>query len=543
MGGIKNNRDKLLVVDLCRIFVYSPAFSDELIEKCGQMSLSDFWDFSKNTILVEEAIKSEIKSLFHKKVFSTWKEHYQKDFLKQKRLEEKEKKIYAKPYIDYLDSAENFLFSEFYQNNQIALLTALVKEESLSDPDLKPYIDAISIKIKNQLDSLALLKKTLLSIDFDSSYLLLKSVRNYEKLDRPLLGNYPHLKRVKIERDLASSFYPIYGYGYNKSYAYRQATPLGSIFKIVVAYSALNQHYKYLESKQIKKDKINPLTIIDTVAWDRKISKEGSIVVAYSEEKRPYPRYYKGGRLPKSAHGNIGKIDIIQALAQSSNPYFAILAGDYINSVDDLLEAAYKLNIGRKTNIDLPGEIKGNLPSDLHTNRTGLYSFAIGQHSLITTPLQTAIMLSYIANGSEILKPQIILKEKEIIAKESLAPSIRNTILEGLDQTLWGEKGGARASVIKKLNSNLELLQKFTSLKHELIGKTSTTEIMYRPDISATQAEKYKHIWFGGILLNKKEVECVIVVYLQFGDGGKEAAPIAAEIAHKYRELKKKYSK
>lgn len=43
------------------------------------------------------------------------------------------------------------------------------------------------------------------------------------------------------EQDLAAAFYPTYGYGYLRSHAFGQAATLGSIFKLVSAYSVLSQ--------------------------------------------------------------------------------------------------------------------------------------------------------------------------------------------------------------------------------------------------------------------------------------------------------------
>jgi cell division protein FtsI/penicillin-binding protein 2 len=153
-------------------------------------------------------------------------------------------------------------------------------------------------------------------------------------------------------------------------------------------------------------------------------------------------------------------------------------------------------------------------------------------------------MLSAIANKGEILKPQILKKEKEIIKKIFLPSSIRNTILKGMNQTVWGEKGTARPSIIKKLRNDPDLKNKYLNLKDKMIGKTSTAEIMCKLDITSEKAEKYKDIWFGGIYFEDEEnPEIVVVVYLRFGDGGKEAAPLASEIIHKYKELKDKHSK
>ena len=42
------------------------------------------------------------------------------------------------------------------------------------------------------------------------------------------------------------------------------------------------------------------------------------------------------------------------------------------------------------------------------SNKTSLYSLAFGQHSLIVTPLQTAVALCSLSNGGKVLQPKIV---------------------------------------------------------------------------------------------------------------------------------------
>lgn len=547
LKNIKNNKDKLLVIDLCRILVHSPSFSDELINKFGDKPLSLYWDLTKQIVLLDQKLMKTIRPLFSEYFFKKWKIENQKDFLKQKREEENEKKTYSKPYIEHLDNIENKLFDEFWEEKKNVFLSCLIKDEKLSDPSCHIYFKFL--KTRSQQSKLQKILKTLREnlkeLDFNQTCNFIKTIRSFNSLQRPLYGRYPGLVQNGQEKDLAAAFYPKNGFGFSRSLAFQEQTTLGSIFKIAVAYSALKNYYDNLPNKE-SSSFLNPFTMTDMIAWHTNQKNERTMVVGFSENKRPFYRFYKGGRLPKSSHANIGKIDLISALAQSSNPYFAILAGDYIEKVDLLLSDVKRFSFGSKTQIDLPQEISGTLPSDLESNRTGLYSFAIGQHTLIVSPLQTAVMLSSIANGGEVLKPQILKGGKEILQKVDLPPPVRNTILEGLDQTLWSDKGNARASVIKKLKYNPPLQEKFLALKHKLIGKTSTAEVMHKLDISSSSAEKYNDIWFGGIYFEKeknwKNPELVIVVYLKYGEGGKEAAPLAAEIVHKYEQIKEKYA-
>ena len=60
----------------------------------------------------------------------------------------------------------------------------------------------------------------------------------------------------------------------------------------------------------------------------------------------------------------------------------------------------------------------------------------------------------------------------------------------------------------------------------------------------------YTHVWFGGIAFNPGgttqeiifqdqfgEPELVVVIYLKYGAYGKEAAPLAAQIVKKWRDI------
>jgi len=46
--------------------------------------------------------------------------------------------------------------------------------------------------------------------------------------------------------------------------------------------------------------------------------------------------------------------------------------------------------------------------------------------------------------------------------------------------------------------------------------------------------------WFGGISYKDNEPELVVVVYLRYGGYGREAAPLAAQVVKKWREINHK---
>ena len=104
-----------------------------------------------------------------------------------------------------------------------------------------------------------------------------------------------------------------------------------------------------------------------------------------------------------------------------------------------------------------------------------------------------------------------------------------------------------------------EAIKELKNLKSQLLGKTSTSESVERLDLDLQEGTNlYTHVWFGCIacqptdfadgksqLLFRDEFgepELVVIVYLRYGGYGKEAAPLAAQVVSKWREIKKKHS-
>ena len=220
---------------------------------------------------------------------------------------------------------------------------------------------------------------------------------------------------------------------------------------------------------------------------------------------------------------------MIRALETSSNPYFALLAGDVCEDPEDLCSASSLFGFGEKTGIDLPGEFAGKIPDDVSYNRTGLYSMAIGQHSLLATPLQGAVMLAAIANGGNIVKPQITLKSEEVKWQLFMPREIQKPLVDGMRAVMIGERGTGRFA---KLQFPRELISR-------TIGKTSTAEVIERYGLDVTsRALKSKEIWFGSVIYDKKDQpEIVVVIFLRDGEFGRHAVPFALKIGEKWHEI------
>lgn len=570
--------DKLLIADLCRLAVPQETMPNSLLEIVGSLPLDQLFLQRQAYLCLAEEVREKTEKFFIANDFAKWREKHFKAFLKAKRREEKENGQYAKPYTDFLHQLERQGFAEYWKECHLPLILKEIKSLS-NDPRLSD------------------LSKLVSQLSDRNGQLFLTSLRAFKELDKPLWGRYPRLrneKGVQLQRHLAASYYPVEGFGYGRSQAFRQSTPAGSVFKMVIAYQALLE--KYNECVQMNRHitNLNPLVLTDFSPQQRR-KRDHETVLGRTSDGKSITRLYKGGRMPRSSHAGIGQVDLLGALEQSSNIYFSILAAEEIHSPQQLIDTARMFGYGLRTGIELPGEIPGNLPDDIGSDKTATYAFAIGQHTLVVTPLQTAMMIGAITGNGQLLRPSIvqlkagkqrILEEEELFYRTdfpyredfaavgihfplftSLAghapelafsyapvqvnrtifipPEVRSVLLEGMRRVVNGPRGTARASVVRACCPTPSVYQEYVLNCNQLVGKTGTAEILYKHTVDrGTKAVLKKHTWFAAASFphdQKDKPELVVVVYLRFAEAGREAAPLASQIIKKWRDIRTKY--
>lgn len=139
----------------------------------------------------------------------------------------------------------------------------------------------------------------------------------------------------------------------------------------------------------------------------------------------------------------------------------------------------------------------------------------------------------------------LVAQEKEstaeVISMVDLPDPVKKMIWKGMRQAVEEcclNKGGQLATIYKDYPHHLQAL---LTLKEPLMGKTSTSEVVETVDLDLHHGPaNYNHIWFGGFIPGEKGI--AVIVYLRFGGYGKEAAPLAAEVVRKWREIQKKNS-
>lgn len=259
--------------------------------------------------------------------------------------------------------------------------------------------------------------------------------------------------------------------------AVAQHFQLGSIFKIVTAVAALEEH------------KTSPVREVDC---------QGKLL--------PHSNFF---HCWIASHGSThGPVNLDQALAQSCNIYFYRMGGEL--GLEAIHRWGTRLGLGRPTGIDLPGELPGVLPdpaSHRSWKESDSYSLAIGQHELMTSPIQVARLLAAVANGGKLVVPHLVSADREEPEVVPLSPSTLSEVRKGLHSVVHAPHGTAHASELAKFDA---------------AGKTSSAQTRKGAD---------SHAWFAGYFPFEKPRAVIVVLVEQGGGGGAVAAPLAARIA------------
>ena len=250
-----------------------------------------------------------------------------------------------------------------------------------------------------------------------------------------------------------------------------------------------------------------------------------------------YRKYNSSWRCWKS--GGHGRLNVSQAIQHSCN-YFFYEVGDRVG-IDNLAKYASYLGLGRKTGIELVGEIPGVLASTKiaeQENRTWnpgeTISAAIGQSYNTFTPIQMAKYVATLANGGKHLDITIVKSivnadgsevprdEYESYVNERLGLTEDTTedlqinqenldaILEGM-KGVTSESGGTAYSTFRNFNI-------------EVGGKTGSAQ---------TGVEGKTNAWFVGFA-PFDDPEIAIVVFVRNGQHGGDTAEVARDIIAQY---------
>lgn len=263
--------------------------------------------------------------------------------------------------------------------------------------------------------------------------------------------------------------------------------PPGSTFKIITAVSALEN--------------------LDGVI-NRRFDDKGKIVFNDKDSLSN-----SGGK----AWGNIGLED---AFAYSSNVVFGTLGMDLGN--DKLKETAEKFYFNK----DIPANgtlIENSRFPELNKHQKGeIAQSAIGQSSILATPIEMALVSSTIANDGVMMKPTLVKgilnddgKAIKSTEPEELTtvttPEIANTVKGFMKQVV--NRGTGTTAVVKGV---------------EVYGKTGTA------DHSEVDGQKEPHSWFVGFAEKNGKKLAFAIVLEEGGAGSQKTGKIVRGLVQNY---------
>ena len=244
--------------------------------------------------------------------------------------------------------------------------------------------------------------------------------------------------------------------------------------------------------------------------------------------------YKKGNQIYRDSHTyGHGTTNFAKSIEESVNTYyyyFAERAG-----LNNIIKYAKEFNIGKKTGIDIPGELSGTLPTpewkkekfkkprDQKWVLGDLINMSIGQGYLLATPIQIASVYQTIANNGVTMKPTVVDKFVKF------------------DGTVEENK----PVEMKKINisqKNIKLLQ--NALRLPVIGARGTATILringypVSAKTGTAQNSSYhdNHSWIAGYFpTNNPEIVFVSIVE-GGGYGGVASGALARSFILKYRD-------
>ena len=244
-----------------------------------------------------------------------------------------------------------------------------------------------------------------------------------------------------------------------------------------------------------------------------------------------YGHDFKCWRFSKGGHGTI---DLRHAIEQSCDVYFYTVAN--MVGVDNINKWATLLGLGVKSNIDLPNEVVGLVPSTewkrLHTKEKKWYagetiSVGIGQGAVSVTPISMAVYMATLANGGTRVTPHLV---KAVDEGKGWTPvptpdpqskiDIKPEALQAIHDGMWMAVNAAGTSGAARIAG------------HDVSGKTGTAQVISNVGRAAAgkHLEKLKDNGWFVFFAPRDNPEIAGIVFLEHGIHGGNAAMVTHHI-------------
>ena len=240
-----------------------------------------------------------------------------------------------------------------------------------------------------------------------------------------------------------------------------------------------------------------------------------------------------------SERGGHGKgVDLAKAIIESCDVFFYKMGLKI--GIDTLAISSQAFGLGKKTNIDLPGERSGIMPSRIwKKNARGASWFdgdtinvSIGQGFMLTTPLQLAVMTASIASRGNLIQPQIV---KSINGVEN--PTIKVTESSKISDKHWNYIHESMRDVVHSNRGTARGINK--GLTYNIAGKTGTAQVISinasdEYDRSKISERQWDHALFVAFAPAEDPKIAVALIVENGEHGSTAAAPIARTVIDTY---------
>lgn len=252
--------------------------------------------------------------------------------------------------------------------------------------------------------------------------------------------------------------------------------------------------------------------------------------------------YYQIGTDRKRCTSAHGEVDMRQALVQSCNTYFYVLAERV--GLEPINVWARRFGFGERAGVGINSEAQGFLATrQWYTEHFGRFrvgdtmNTAIGQGNTRATLLQLALAYGALANGGTLYRPQLIesIREADGTLVEEFLPEVARRIPIPEDHARL-IASGLFGAVNEQAGTAYEARVTGGVIA---AGKTGTAEIQRggsRRDVDPRRAWYFQrsHAWFAGYAPASNPEVAIVVLVEHGGAGGRAAAPTALRVLQDY---------
>jgi penicillin-binding protein 2 len=227
----------------------------------------------------------------------------------------------------------------------------------------------------------------------------------------------------------------------------------------------------------------------------------------------------------KTGHGYE---DLFGGLADSCDVYFWTM-GNRLGP-EKIINYAQQFGVGQPTNIDLPGETDGLMPTPAWRQKVKFkqwvggdtLNISVGQGDVTMTPLQLADTLAMVVNGGVIYRPHVLLETRD--------PLTGQVVNKPKREVLWTSAVSAEnfqtvREALRGVITNGTAAPVITTKAVQIAGKTGTAQVV------AGQETKRWHSWFvayGPYDSPNPDDQVVVAVMVEASDNWEWWAPKAA---------------